>query len=92
MLVNRTGPDGLTGDITEESRPLKEGETMEWVLVSGVSSIEPVECFDLIESDDRRHPQHAPTSHCTTYTQERSTWSCQDLTVRMRRSEPIRPS
>jgi hypothetical protein len=32
------GPDGLTGDISEVSRPLKEGETMEWVLVSGVSS------------------------------------------------------
>jgi hypothetical protein len=32
------GPDGLTGDVSEVSRPLKEGETMEWVLVSGVGS------------------------------------------------------
>ncbi|WVQ72523.1 5'/3'-nucleotidase SurE [Cryptococcus sp. DSM 104548] len=28
-------PDGLKGDITTERRPLKEGETMEWVLLSG---------------------------------------------------------
>ncbi|TYJ57020.1 5'/3'-nucleotidase SurE [Cryptococcus floricola] len=28
-------PDGLHGDITTERRPLKEGETMEWVLLSG---------------------------------------------------------
>lgn len=33
------GPDGLKGDVSEVSRPLKEGETMEWVLVSGVSSV-----------------------------------------------------
>ena len=32
------GPDGLTGDISEVSRPLKDGESMEWVLVSGVGS------------------------------------------------------
>jgi hypothetical protein len=30
-------PDGLQGDITTESRPLKEGETMEWIMLSGVS-------------------------------------------------------
>jgi hypothetical protein len=32
------GPDGLAGDISEVSRPLKDVETMEWVLVSGVGS------------------------------------------------------
>lgn len=30
-------PEGLEGEITTKSRPLKEGETMEWVLLSGVS-------------------------------------------------------
>lgn len=30
-------PDGLTGEVTPIRRPLKEGETMEWVLLSGVS-------------------------------------------------------
>lgn len=30
-------PDGLQGDITTESRPLKKGETMEWIMLSGVS-------------------------------------------------------
>lgn len=30
-------PEGLTGDITTTSRPLKDGESMEWILLSGVS-------------------------------------------------------
>ena len=37
--ADKAGPDGLTGDISEVSRPLKEGETMEWALVSGVSRL-----------------------------------------------------
>jgi hypothetical protein len=31
-------PEGLTGDVCETRRSLKEGETMEWILLSGVSS------------------------------------------------------
>lgn len=31
-------PEGLEGEITTKSRPLKDGETMEWVLLSGVSA------------------------------------------------------
>lgn len=37
VLSSRSlGPDGMTGDITPVSRPLKDDETMEWVLLSGV--------------------------------------------------------
>ncbi|WOO77066.1 putative tubulin--tyrosine ligase PBY1 [Vanrija pseudolonga] len=31
-------PDGLKGEITTKRRPLKEGESMEWVLLSGTPS------------------------------------------------------
>lgn len=31
-----TEPAGLTGDVTTTSRPLKEGENMEWIMLSGV--------------------------------------------------------
>ncbi|GHJ87738.1 hypothetical protein NliqN6_4140 [Naganishia liquefaciens] len=36
-------PDGLEGEITTTSRPLKEGETMEWVLLSGT----PATCANI---------------------------------------------
>ncbi|WWC89478.1 5'/3'-nucleotidase SurE [Kwoniella dendrophila CBS 6074] len=36
-------PDGLTGDITTKSRPLREGETMEWMLLSGT----PATCTNI---------------------------------------------
>ncbi|WVQ82228.1 5'/3'-nucleotidase SurE [Cryptococcus sp. DSM 104549] len=36
-------PDGLTGEVTDEPRPLKEGETMEWVLLSGT----PASCANI---------------------------------------------
>lgn len=65
------GPDGLTGDVTESPRPLKEGETMEWVLVAGVSRIR--DCA-VGRAHCTRRPLRAPTSGCTTYTQARSTW------------------
>ena len=29
-------PDGLKGETCSQPRPLKDGETMEWVLLSGV--------------------------------------------------------
>ena len=35
-------PDGLKGDITNRSRPLKDGETMEWIMLSGVSLKSPL--------------------------------------------------
>lgn len=35
-LSSETEPDGLKGEITQTRRPLKEGESMEWVLLSGV--------------------------------------------------------
>ncbi|ORY32520.1 survival protein sure-like phosphatase/nucleotidase [Naematelia encephala] len=37
------GPDGLTGDITPTPRPLKEGETMEWILLAGT----PASCTNI---------------------------------------------
>ncbi|WVQ82229.1 5'/3'-nucleotidase SurE [Cryptococcus sp. DSM 104549] len=36
-------PDGLTGDISTTRRPMKEGETMEWVLLSGT----PASCANI---------------------------------------------
>lgn len=33
---SETEPDGLKGDITQTRRPLKKGESMEWILISGV--------------------------------------------------------
>ncbi|KAI5453223.1 hypothetical protein NCC49_006248 [Naganishia albida] len=36
-------PEGLEGEITTKSRPLKEGETMEWVLLSGT----PATCANI---------------------------------------------
>ncbi|KAK8864278.1 5'/3'-nucleotidase SurE [Kwoniella newhampshirensis] len=36
-------PDGLTGDITTTPRPLKEGETMEWIMLSGT----PATCTNI---------------------------------------------
>ncbi|KAH8084632.1 putative cytoplasm protein [Filobasidium floriforme] len=37
------GPDGLEGEITSEKRPLKEGETMEWILLTGT----PATCANI---------------------------------------------
>jgi hypothetical protein len=31
-----TEPDGLRGEITDQRRPLKDGELMEWILLNGV--------------------------------------------------------
>ncbi|WWC61725.1 5'/3'-nucleotidase SurE [Kwoniella dejecticola CBS 10117] len=36
-------PEGLTGEVTTRPRPLKEGETMEWVLLSGT----PATCTNI---------------------------------------------
>lgn len=36
-------PDGLKGEITQTRRPLKEGESMEWVLLSGT----PATCANI---------------------------------------------
>nr|ODN82625.1 5'/3'-nucleotidase SurE [Cryptococcus depauperatus CBS 7841] len=36
-------PDGLKGDISVSPRPLKEGETMEWILLSGT----PASCANI---------------------------------------------
>ncbi|WWC70352.1 5'/3'-nucleotidase SurE [Kwoniella pini CBS 10737] len=36
-------PEGLTGEITNKSRPLKDGETMEWILLSGT----PATCTNI---------------------------------------------
>ncbi|KIS01096.1 5'/3'-nucleotidase SurE [Cryptococcus deuterogattii 2001/935-1] len=36
-------PDGLKGDITQTRRPLKKGESMEWVLISGT----PATCANI---------------------------------------------
>lgn len=63
------GPDGLTGDVSEVSRPLKDGETMEWVLVSGVSPTTSKR-----PHAETRHPQHVVISPCTTFIRERSIW------------------
>ncbi len=37
-------PDGLKGEITETRRPFKEGETMEWILLNGVSHFVLIGC------------------------------------------------
>ncbi|WRT66223.1 5'/3'-nucleotidase SurE [Kwoniella shivajii] len=36
-------PEGLTGEITATARPLKDGETMEWILLSGT----PATCTNI---------------------------------------------
>jgi tubulin--tyrosine ligase len=64
-------PDGLTGDVTTSSRPLKTGESMEWILLSGV-------CHNRTQrwvSAHSRHPLVAPTLPCTICTQAKSIWS-----------------
>ncbi|KAE8537755.1 5'/3'-nucleotidase SurE [Cryptococcus gattii VGV] len=40
---SETEPDGLRGDITQTRRPLKKGESMEWVLISGT----PATCANI---------------------------------------------
>ena len=43
-------PHGLTGDIASTSRSLRDGETMEWMLITGVSII----CSTSTEHSDSR--------------------------------------
>jgi tubulin--tyrosine ligase len=82
-------PDGRKGEITTQRRPLKEGESMEWILLNGVCTLQavkqPLTCF-------QRHRQRAPTLHCITSTLERSTSSFLVLIVSLTCGSTLTPS
>lgn len=59
-------PDGRRGEVTTVRRPLKEGESMEWVLLDGVSDVR-------VSTDQPRHQQRAVISGCRTSTLARLT-------------------
>jgi hypothetical protein len=83
------GPDGLEGEITSEKRPLKEGETMEWILLTGVGRrfifivlLDIAVLNQKITSYcDGRHQRLVRTSLCITSIRERSIWSSRVRTV-----------